>query len=187
KAPLPVSRFTFHLDVPFTFYVSPDLVHRPPPSPSPSMRRLLCLLALPCALAAQSPSATVWTAADLAWEKGDYPAALRGMQVLLDGADSLDYLERVALRTGELHRTTELTNDGARPAFSPDGAVLSWESGIGTARVTRLARTAAPATVIAQLPGSNAAIAPGNGVVAWLPPAELGRGTVAVRDLGTGR
>lgn len=151
------------------------------------MRRLLCLLAVPCTLAAQSPSAAVWTAADLAWEKGDYPAALRGMQVLLDGADSLDYLERVALRTGELHRTVELTADGARPAFSPDGAMVTWESGVGAARVTRLARTAAPATVIAQLPGGNAAIAPGNGVVAWLPPAELGRGRVAVRDLGTGR
>jgi sugar lactone lactonase YvrE len=129
----------------------------------------------------------VWTAADLAWEKGDYPAALRGMQALLDGADSLAYLERVALRTGELHRTTELTTDGARPAFSPDGAMVSWESGIGGARVTRIARTATPATIIAQLPGGSAAIAPGNGVVAWLPPAELGRGTVAVRDLATGR
>ena len=151
------------------------------------MRRLLCFLALPCALTAQSPSTAVWTAADLAWERGDYPASLRGMQVLLDGADSLAYLERVALRTGELHRTTELTADGARPAFSPDGALLSWESGLGAARVTRIARTPTPATIIAQLPGGNAAIAPGNGVVAWLPPAELGRGTVAVRDLATGR
>jgi sugar lactone lactonase YvrE len=58
---------------------------------------------------------------------------------------------------------------------------------VGAARVTRIARTAAPATVIAQLPGGSAAIAPGDGVVAWLPPADLGRGTVAVRDLGTGR
>lgn len=151
------------------------------------MRRLLCLLAVPCALAAQSPSAAVWTAADLAWEKGDYPAALRGMQVLLDGADSLDYLERVALRTGELHRTTELTADGARPAFSPDGALLTWESGLGAARVTRIARTATPATVIAQLPGGNAAIAPGNGVVAWLHPEGMSRPPLGVRDLRTGR
>ncbi len=151
------------------------------------MRRFLCLLAFPCALAAQSPNEAVWRASDLAWEKGDYPAALRGMQVLLDGADSLTYVERVALRTGELHRTTELTADGARPAFSPDGTLLSWESGVGSARVTRIARTATPATVVAQLPGGNAAIAPDNRVVAWLPPADLGRGTVALRDLGTGR
>ena len=151
------------------------------------MRRLLCLIALPALLAAQSPTEAVWHAADLAWEQGDYPAALRGLQVLLDGTDSLRYLERVALRTGELHRTVELTTDGARPAFSPDGTMLSWENGLGAARVTRIARTATPATVIAQLPGGSAAIAPGNGVVAWLPPTELGRGTLAVRDLGTGQ
>lgn len=151
------------------------------------MRRLLPFLAVPCALAAQQPSESVWQAADLAWERGDYPAALRGMQVLLNGAEAARFHERIALRTGELHRTIELTTDGANPAFSPDGALLLWEAGSGAARVTRIARTDAPTRVLTELPGGDAVVSPGNGAVAWLPPAGPGEGTLAVRDLATGR
>jgi len=41
-------------------------------------------------------------AADLAWERGDYPAALAGYLKLLDSSDAASVLESIALRTGEL-------------------------------------------------------------------------------------
>ena len=55
-----------------------------------------------------------------AWDKGDYVAALTTYQDLLAGPDAAAVLEPIALQTGELFRTTELTTDGANPVFSPD-------------------------------------------------------------------
>ena len=68
--------------------------------------------------------------ADLAWERGDYPTALAGYLRLLDSPDAA-VLEPIALRTGELYATTELTRDGALPQFSPDGRYLHVRDGPG--------------------------------------------------------
>ena len=67
--------------------------------------------------------------ADLAWERGDYPAALAAYLRLLDSPDAASVLEPIALRTGELYQSTELTRDGAVPQFSPDGRHLLYETG----------------------------------------------------------
>ena len=45
----------------------------------------------------------------------------------------------IALATGELYTTTELTTDGNAPRFSPDGRSLTYESGTGTKRTMRIA------------------------------------------------
>jgi len=82
------------------------------------------------------------------WDRGDYVAALTIYQDLLAGPDAAQALETIALQTGELYRTTELTTDGANPTFSADGRRFSFETGpgivagvgSGSERITRRAR-----------------------------------------------
>ncbi len=76
--------------------------------------------------------------AALDWERGDYISALDTYLRVLDSSTSPADLDAIALQTGELYRTTELTTDGALPRFSPDGRTLLYESGLGLARLTRL-------------------------------------------------
>src|SRR5204862_5731236 len=52
------------------------------------------------------------------WDRGDYVAALTTYRDVLAGADAAAALEPIALQTGELFHTTELTRDGANPRFS---------------------------------------------------------------------
>ena len=47
--------------------------------------------------------------ATLAWDRGDYVSALLTYLQILDSADANAALETIALQTGELYRTTELT------------------------------------------------------------------------------
>ena len=75
------------------------------------------------AAADNTPKAALQRAAD-AWDKGDYVAALTAYQDLLSGPDAPTALEPIALQTGELFRTIELTADGANPSFSPDSRYL---------------------------------------------------------------
>src|SRR5262245_48616269 len=89
------------------------------------------------------------TTADIAWDRGDYPRALTEYLALLDTAPSPDVLEAIALQTGELFKTTELTTDGGAPRFSPDGRYLSYEIGRGLARRTRVASAETPTKTLA--------------------------------------
>src|SRR4029453_14695243 len=91
------------------------------------------------------------TNADLAWDRGDYPRALTEYLALLDGSPAEDVIEAIALQTGELFKTTELTTDGGAPRFSPDGRYLSYEAGRGLARRTVLASADTPAPATAAL------------------------------------
>ena len=107
-------------------------------------------------------------AADVAWDRGDYPRALTEYLALLDGSPAEDVFEAIALQTGELFRTTELTADGGAPRFSPDGRSMSYEIGRGLARRTRLASADATATAIAELAGFGASFSPDGSQVAYL-------------------
>jgi hypothetical protein len=108
------------------------------------------------------------TSADVAWDRGDYPLALTGYLGLLDGSPAEDVIEAIALQTGELFKTTELTTDGGAPRFSPDGRYLSYEVGRGLARRTRVASADTPATTIAELDGFGASFSPDGARVAYL-------------------
>lgn len=84
------------------------------------------------------------TLADLAWERGDYISALTQYLEILDSPDAASALESIALKTGELFQTTELTTDGANPVFSPDGAAIAYESGTLLDRRVHIVQTAKP-------------------------------------------
>jgi hypothetical protein len=117
--------------------------------------------------------------ANLAWDRGDYVTALSIYGALLDSEDAERVFEPIALQTGELFQTLELTADGAAPQFSPDGRFISYESGPPLAKKIRLMRADAPLEPIAELPGSGSAFSPDSSRLAYL---RLGEPSQQLRD-----
>src|SRR5215212_6337182 len=87
--------------------------------------------------------------ANLAWDRGDYPTALKSYLDILDGRPADVFADAIAEQTGEVFRTLELTRNGGAPRFSPAGDLFSYEVGRGVSRRTRLAALDAPGTAIA--------------------------------------
>ncbi len=125
-------------------------------------------------LAAQTPtgSARVFDSANDVWARGDYISALNEYIRLLNAADGAEYFEAIALKTGELYQSLELTADGRNPRFSPDGRFISYETGLETSRRTRIVRNDGSSTQVADLPGISAAFSPTAAVVAYLKIAD---------------
>ena len=127
--------------------------------------------------------------AHLAWDRGDYPTALHAYLQLLDSDDGGEVFEAIALQTGELYQTIELTADGASPQFSPDGRHVAFETGTGlqvSTRLQRLDAAGSDARTI-DLPGTGAAFSPDGSRVAYLaltPTSEL-EGAQAAVDRAT--
>jgi hypothetical protein len=116
---------------------------------------------------AQGPSDTTLRNADVAWDKGDYIASLTAYQQLLEGADAERVLEPIALQTGELYVTTEITTDGTSPQMSPDGKYVSYETGGAPARLTRVV-TADGVKPVAELQGFDASFSPDGTKIVYL-------------------
>ena len=133
-------------------------------------------------LSGRSADTPLETAA-LAWDRGDYVTAINTYLQVLDSSAGDAALETIALQTGELFRTIELTTDGAAPRFSPDGRHISYETGPPLSRTTRLLRSDEPARPIAELKGYSAAFAPDGGQLAYFklePSAALNEGYAAI-------
>ena len=134
-----------------------------------------------------------------AWDQGDYVAALTTYQELLAGPDAARVLEAIALQTGELYRSIELTTDGGNPVFSPDGRQFSFETGAGIVagegtgieRVTHVRAIGSPTKDLMTLPGGNASFCPDGRHIAWLrvepSPAISQAQTAVTRTTGTER
>jgi Peptidase family M28/Fibronectin type III domain len=110
------------------------------------------------------------------WDRGDYVAALTTYQEILAGPDAASALETIALQTGELYRTTELTRDGANPTFPSDGRRFSFETGpgivagaaVGRDRTTHVRAISAANADQTTLSGGDASFCPGGRHVAYL-------------------
>jgi hypothetical protein len=126
---------------------------------------ILALLATVSGQQAQKPA--VETAA-LAWDRGDYVAALSAYKALLTAPGGERWLELVALQTGELYKTREIAADGANPRFSPDGRFVAYETGVGQARVTRIVEPAAGMRVAAEVKGHSLGFLPQGDRVVYL-------------------
>src|SRR5262245_30056948 len=156
------------------------------------MYRLTCAgAALIAAAWLSSPPSPTLAGADDDWDRGDYVAALTAYQQLLNGPDAASLLEPIALQTGELFRTTELTTDGANPTFAGDGRHFSFETGPGVSagtasgavRITHVRATANPASDVATLDGGDASFCPDGRRVAFLrvpPSPEINAAQMAV-------
>ena len=131
------------------------------------MRRLaLAALALIVFVAAMhgaviGPASTkAFDAANDAWERGDYISALNGYIELLNAPGGERLLEPIALTTGELFETRELTSDGRAPRFSPDGRFIVYETGLETSRRTKILKNDGTRAEVADLPGVSATFSP---------------------------
>ncbi len=107
-------------------------------------------------------------AADESWNDGKYVVALRAYLRLLQSQTGDQFVEPIAIRTGELFQTEEITPDGRAPRLSPDGGVIAYETGAAQAIVTRLVQSAGERAVIAELPGIGAVFSPSGKKVAYL-------------------
>ncbi|MEP6492928.1 MAG: M20/M25/M40 family metallo-hydrolase [bacterium] len=143
-----------------------------------------CIVACPCvASAQQAGSASAYDQAVQNWTRGNYPAAIQRLITVMSAPDGDAYLERTALLTGELYRTTELTIDGRTPRWGSTGKFASYEVGSGAGRVTRIvAMTGGPRT-IAEVHGSNFAFAAGDERAAYISIRETPELEKARQDL----
>jgi hypothetical protein len=107
-------------------------------------------------------------AANLAWQRGDYIAALNGYLQVLNARGGDAYLEAIALTTGELYHTYELTSDGRAGRFSPRGRYIIYETGLETSRRTTILRNDGHRAVVVDLPGVSATLTPDDSKVAYL-------------------
>ena len=142
----------------------------------------------PPALQAPAPlsAAARWQQAVDAWEAGHYPTALADLQALMNSAAAAEYLERVALLTGELYSTTEITTDGRNPRISATGTIASYETGPAASPMTRIVRVTSPAKPLAELPTTTVAFDRAGRRVAWLRTAAGSAPEIVVRDLSSG-
>jgi len=128
-----------------------------------------------------SPTAATYDQAAQDWARGNYPTALQRLMTVVVAPDGGAYLERVALLTGELYRTTEITTDGRGVRWGTTGKFASYEVGTGRTRVTRVLDMSAAPRQIAEVRGSNFIFAPGDQTAAYIavretPELEKARG-----------
>ena len=117
---------------------------------------------------AHGPTSAAFDAANSAWQRGDYIAALTSYLQVLNAPAGDAFLERIALTTGELYRTSELTSDGRAGRFSPGGRYIVYETGLETSRRTTILRNDSRRAVVADLPGVSATFTPDDMKVAYL-------------------
>ena len=140
------------------------------------MRRYVCTFVfLPaCAAGIQALAPTTaggrkaFDAANDAWARGDYIAALNAYTDLLSAPDGDAFLEPIALRTGELFKTYELTADGRAGRFNPGGKFLVYETGLEVSQQTWILRNDATRALVTELPGVSATFSADSSKVVYL-------------------
>jgi hypothetical protein len=134
--------------------------------PAAAVLSLSCVVAL---VGANGATAKALAAADDAWERGDYITALNAYIKLIDAPTVDDsVLEPIALKTGELFETRELTADGRSPRLSADGKYVAYETGLEVSRQTRVLRSDDSLASVVELPGVSATFSPDGSRVAYL-------------------
>ncbi len=138
--------------------------------------------------AGPSPDAR-WRRALDAWDAGVYPAALEDLRAIMRSPQAQEHLERVALLTGELYVSTEISADGTNPRISADGRHVSYHTGAAGAVQTRIVRVGPPVETVAELPTTVTAFDLEGRRVAWLRgamPGDTRAAELVVRDLSNG-
>jgi hypothetical protein len=133
---------------------------------------LLLLLASGVHALNESPAAKALAAAHEAWDKGDYAAALTEYIRLIESPDGAALHEAIALKTGELYVSRELTSDGRAARFSHDGRFVAYETGLEVSRRTKVLRNDGTLTEVADLPGISATFSPIAASIAYLKIAD---------------
>jgi Tol biopolymer transport system component len=100
--------------------------------------------------------ADLWRQAVNDWEAGDYHLALPRLLTLMRSSAAQEYLERVALLTGEYYPSVTIANDGRAPKLSPNGQWVTYETGPTSDPIIRVVRLSGGAAI--DVPGTGANI-----------------------------
>jgi len=123
--------------------------------------------------------------ADLAWSRGDYPAALTAYLRILDSSPDDRAVEEIARRTGEVYQVTDVTTDGGAPQFGPRDVHFVYEAGSGSRRLTRLVATDAPTKPILEVRGWGAVFSPDGTKIAYVKAPQSPEITAAQEAVDT--
>jgi hypothetical protein len=152
-------------------------MHRATPRHATGFLLLAACLLIGAPVAGQRPDTPVlpphlraqYDSAYFAWDRGDYPAALRRIERILTAPDGERLVEPIALLTGELFRVQEIAEDGAYVRWSPDGSHVAFERGRAAAsRIQLLEVGAGGAREAASFPGWGAAFSPDGAHLAYM-------------------
>jgi Zn-dependent M28 family amino/carboxypeptidase/Tol biopolymer transport system component len=145
-------------------------------------RRLLAPVALALVAAAaisvtqaqsgQATPADRWRQALNDWDAGDYHLALPHLLAIMQSPAAAEYLERVALLTGEYYPSITLSADGRAPRLSADGRLALFEVGSAAGPTTRIVRVTPQAEVVADVRGAGVAVNATGTHAAWIRPPQ---------------
>ncbi len=137
----------------------------------------------------QRAPAVRWDRAVEAWDLGRYPDALNDLIALLDAPEASDYAERIALLTGGLFPSLEVTHDGRNPRLSAGGRYVAYDADSDAGAVTRIVRHEPGSPIVVDVRGTSLVFDPAGTRAAWLRPtpgADSSSGAIVVRDLASG-
>jgi hypothetical protein len=138
----------------------------------------------PARPAAPAAPDALYRRATEAWEAGQYPEALVNLTSLMKSAAAPEYLDRVALLTGELYSTTELTADGRNPVIAPSGKYVAYEFGAASDPMTRVVRAAdGQFETVFDVKGAGVAFDWAGNQIVWVRPPANAAWTAAGRAI----
>lgn len=123
-------------------------------------------------LAAQATPASDYRLALEHWEAGRYHEALPKLVGIMKSPSAGEYLERIALLTGEWYPSVEVAADGRVPKLAPNGRFITYEIGPATDPTTRIVRAEAKGPVVAAIRGGGAVMNATGTHVAWVRPPQ---------------
>ncbi len=115
-----------------------------------------------------------YDSAYFAWVEGRYPDALTRFEKMLMGPKAADVQDRIALVTGELYTTTDVSDDGNNVRWSRDGKMFAYIKATGGVRSIYLntMTSTGPKASSAALPGYGLTFSPVKDEVAYLAIVE---------------
>jgi hypothetical protein len=114
----------------------------------------------------------LWETAYLAWDGGDYVAALEGFIEILDAPGGDRFFEPIALLTGELYRVDEVAPDGRGSSISPDGRRAAFQVTEEGKTITRVVDLSGGYPAVAEIEGTGFIFSPTGAMGAYLAVGE---------------
>lgn len=118
-----------------------------------------------------------------AWFGGNYSVALQAYLRLLKASNGAQFTEPIAIQTGELYHTEELSTDARGQRLSADGRLIAYETGALKTPTIRVIETAGTHKLIAEFSGTGAIISSSGKRIAYLkfkPSTELSQAQTAL-------
>jgi hypothetical protein len=113
-----------------------------------------------------------WRQALNDWDAGDYHLAVPHLLAIMRSPAAAEYLERVALLTGEYYPSITIAADGRTPRLSADGRLVLFEIGPAADPTTRIVRAAPGAAVVADIRGTGVTVNAAGTHAVWVRPPQ---------------